>query len=374
MLREFLAAQREEILARARLRVAARNTPAATAEELTHGLPVFLDQLDEALRRATSHEVVDHVEIQKSASRHGQDLFHKGLTVAQVVHDYGDLCQVITALATAQKIPIATEDFSALNLCLDDAIAGAVTEYARHRERTIADEGTERLGILSHEMRNLISCAMLSYASIKKGTVAVQGSTGAVLDRSLLGLQRLLERSLADVRLDAGIQNIERVAVRELLEEVEIGASMLAQKRDVHLSVTHVDHTVVVHADRQILAAAIFNLLQNAFKFTRPHSTVSLRANTTPTHVLIEVEDECGGLPPGGVKNLLRPFEQQGRDRTGLGLGLSICFKAAKAMDGELRIRDLPGKGCIFAIDLPRQPWPASIRARSQNGDGANGF
>ncbi len=371
MLRQFVAAQREEILARARLRVAERKTPAATDDELTHGLPIFLEQLDEALRRATSQEAVDHAEIQKSASRHGQDLFRKGLTVAQVVHDYGDLCQVITALAVEQKVAIAAEDFSALNLCLDDGIAGAVTEYTRLREHAIieaiADEGTERLGVLSHEMRNLLGSAMLAFATIKKGTVAVGGSTGAVLDRSLLGLQKLLDRSLAKVRLDAGIQNVSSIAVWELIEEVEVGASMLAVQRDIVFSVESVDHMVVVRADRQILAAAVFNLLQNAFKFSLPNTTVSLRATATATRVLIEVEDECGGLPPGKAESLLQPFEQRGSDRTGLGLGLSICLKAAKAMEGELRIRDLPGKGCIFTIDLPKQaPPPTPIRARSQ--------
>jgi signal transduction histidine kinase len=120
--------------------------------------------------------------------------------------------------------------------------------------------------------------------------------------------------------------------------------------------VTSVDHALVVLADRQILAAAVFNLLQNAFKFTRAHSSVRLRASATSTRVLVEVEDECGGLPPGKMEDLLRPFEQRGHDRTGVGLGLSICFKAVKAMDGELHIRDLPGKGCIFTIDLPKQP------------------
>jgi signal transduction histidine kinase len=116
----------------------------------------------------------------------------------------------------------------------------------------------------------------------------------------------------------------------------------------------------VVKADRQILAAAIANLLQNAFKFSRPGTTVSLRARCVDSRVLIEIEDECGGLPPGQTEALLQPFVQQGTDRTGLGLGLSICSKAMKAISGDLRIRDLPGKGCIFTIDLPRLPPPSS--------------
>jgi signal transduction histidine kinase len=109
-----------------------------------------------------------------------------------------------------------------------------------------------------------------------------------------------------------------------------------------------------VEGDRQVLAAAVSNLLQNAFKFTRSGGTVTLRTSATQERVLIEVEDECGGLPPGKAEELFEPFEQRGTDRTGIGLGLSICRKAAKASAGELLVRDRPGKGCIFALELPR--------------------
>ena len=133
MLREFVQEHREEILARARLRVAARNAPRATEVELTAGLPLFLNQLGEALRRASSEEALDHAEIEESAGQHGRVLFEHGLTVAQVVHDYGDLCQVITGLAVEHHATLDADEFRTLNLCLDDAIAGAVTEYSRLR-------------------------------------------------------------------------------------------------------------------------------------------------------------------------------------------------------------------------------------------------
>jgi signal transduction histidine kinase/CheY-like chemotaxis protein len=358
MLRDFLEEHRGEILARARLRVAERNAPRATEVELTTGLPLFLDQLREALRRASSHEVLDHEEIETSASQHGRTLFEHGVTVAQVVHDYGDLCQVITGLAVDHHTALDADEFRTLNLCLDDAIAGAVTEYSRLRERTIADAGTERLGYLAHEMRNVANTSILTFGSIQKGTVSPAGSTGVVHARSLQRLISLIDRSLADVRLDSGVQNVERVAVREILEEVEIGAAMVARERSLQFEVTVVDSSVIVEADRQILVAAIANLVQNALKFTRPNTTVKLGASTTTDRVRISVEDECGGLPPGRVENLLRPFTQRSHERTGLGLGLAICVKAATAMAGELLIRDLPGKGCIFTLDLPKQPPP----------------
>jgi hypothetical protein len=69
--------------------------------------------------------------------------------------------------------------------------------------------------------------------------------------------------------------------------------------------------------------------------------------------VLLEVEDECGGLPPGAVTDLFRPFEQRSADRSGLGLGLAIAREGVETNGGEIRARDLPGRGCIFTIDLP---------------------
>ena len=76
---------------------------------------------------------------------------------------------------------------------------------------------------------------------------------------------------------------------------------------------------LAVEADHQVLAAVIGNLLQNAFKFTRPHSTVTLRIGASTNRLLIEVEDECGGLPEGDPNATFPSSEQRGADRTGLG-------------------------------------------------------
>jgi signal transduction histidine kinase len=362
MLRDFIATNREEILARARLRVLGREAPSMAGSDASHGLPLFLDQLHKSLHLASRREGSDHSELKASAAIHGDYLFHHGLNVAQVVNGYGDLCQVITGLAMEGNAPIGADEYQNLNLCLDDATAGAVSAFARQRESAIAAtlsaEGNERIGFLAHEMRNLLNAAILSFRSIQKGIVSADGSTGAVHARSLLLLNALIDRSLADVRLDSGVENVQRIAVREIIEEVEIVARMVAEGRGLQLVVSTVDASIIVQADRQILAAAISNLLQNALKFTCPGSTVKLRGSSTTSRVLIEVEDECGGLPSGKADDLLRPFVQRGADRTGLGLGLSIVTKAAKAMKGELLIRDLPGKGCIFALDLPKQPPP----------------
>jgi signal transduction histidine kinase len=124
-----------------------------------------------------------------------------------------------------------------------------------------------------------------------------------------------------------------------------------------------VDPALAVDADRESLISAVGNLLQNAFKFTRQHSEVSLSAYAAADRILIDVEDSCGGLPPGDFGRMFLPFTQGSADRSGLGLGLSICRRSVEANNGVLRVRDVPGTGCIFTIDLPRHSLPDHARA-----------
>jgi signal transduction histidine kinase len=356
MLHEFLTLHREQILARTRAKVATRMAPRPTQEELEHGVPLFLDQLADTLRfeqvtstRATSPEMA------RGAQRHGGELRKAGFTVGQVVHGYGDVCQAVTELAMELDLPISADEFKTLNRCLDDAIAQAVTEYGRQRDLSASESGTERLGFFAHELRNLLSNALLAFEVLKGGTVGVSGSTGKVLSRNLLALRDLIDRSLAEVRLEAGLTRRKHISLVDLMEEVEVAASIEANARGLQLTVLPVPPEAGIDADRQLIAAALANLLQNAFKFTRQKGAVVLRTDVTTAdgRVLIDIEDECGGLPEGRAEDLFRPFEQRGNDRSWLGLGLSIARESVEINGGLIRARNRPGQGCVFTIDLP---------------------
>ena len=229
-----------------------------------------------------------------------------------------------------------------------------MTEYARLREKAISDEGTMRSGVLAHELRNCLSAASVGFEMVKRGTVAAGGSVSALVSRNLGRMGLLIHRSLAEVRLNSGIEHRERVPVADLIEEAEVDGAMEAGGRKLVFTVTTVDRGVEVDVDRQILAGAIANVMQNAFKFTRPDGHVTLRASASAQRVLIEVEDECGGLSPGMAEEIFQAFQQRGEDRSGLGLGLFISRRGVEANGGLIRVRDLPGHGCIFTIDLPR--------------------
>jgi len=108
-----------------------------------------------------------------------------------------------------------------------------------------------------------------------------------------------------------------------------------------------------IDADPQLLMSAVMNLLLNAFKNTPSGGHVVMRAHAEQGRLLIETQDECGGIPPS-KGDLFQAFgDRRGSDRSGLGLGLSIARKAVRAHGGEIRIRNMPGNGCVFVIDLP---------------------
>ena len=353
MLHDFISKHRQELIERARAKVALRLVPRPTNDELANGVPLFLTQLSNILKQEAAHSAPDGSEMGLSATQHGGDLLKQGFSIAQVVHDYGDICQAVTELAVDLHVPIATEDFQTLNRCVDDAIASAVTEYARQRDVDVTGAEVRRRGFLAHELRNHLNTAMLAFHAVKSGRVGVTGSTITVLERSLRGLRDLIDRSLSEVRLASGTHHRERLRVAEFIEEMEIDAAMVATDRGLQFSVERVDNKILVDVDRQLFASAISNLLQNAFKFTRPSGHVWLRTRTTDDRVSIEIEDECGGLLPGAVEAIFRPFEQRGADRAGLGLGLAISRQAIEADGGKVSLRDIPGKGCVFIVEMP---------------------
>jgi signal transduction histidine kinase len=374
MLHEFLTGNRANLIERCRVKVARRSAPRVTDAELTHGIPLFLDQLIKTLEVEQTSEPMRsrrvsgpagggtpvQSEMGTTAALHGRELLQRGFTVDQVVHDYGDLCQAITDLAFELNAPIAIDEFRTLNRCLDNGIADAVTEYSYQRLSLVTNDGvqalSDRLGFLAHELRNLIHTATLAFTAIKAGGLAASGPTGAALERSLIGLRALVDRSVADVRVAAGLPpRHELICLADFIDQIGISALLEARAHECRFTVGAVDARLAVDVDRDMLLSAVGNLLQNAFKFTRHGTEVSVTAYAVGDRILMDVEDHCGGLPPGSADQIFLPFEQSGANRSGLGLGLAICRRSVEANNGIVRVRDIPGSGCVFTIDLPRR-------------------
>jgi hypothetical protein len=251
MLHDFLTAYRADLIERCRAKVAERAAPKASTAELEHGIPLFLDQLIKTLqleqtalpmqsRKVSGPSGGDQrvmSEIGETATRHGRELSMAGFTVDQVVHDYGDLCQAVTDLAFERAVQIDIDEFRTFNRCLDNAIAGAVTEFSYQHEVSTVDKAVqglnERLGFLAHDQRNHLQTAMLALTAIRVGNVGVNGATGAILSHSLVRLRTLIDRSLADVRMSAGMPARRQLFSVPDIGEVQVSASLEALTRAI---------------------------------------------------------------------------------------------------------------------------------------------
>jgi hypothetical protein len=178
----FIGEHRNDLIGRCRGKVAERSSPPPSQTEPDYGVPLLLIQLAKELRSGPAHTD----EISGTARAHGRQLLQRGFTIDQVVRDYGDVCQSITEMAVETETAISPDDFRTLNRCLDDAIAGAVTEFAKDQ-----DIGRDHE---SSELWSLVNSASAAFEALQSGSVGVSGATGAVLRRSLENLRVFVDR------------------------------------------------------------------------------------------------------------------------------------------------------------------------------------
>jgi hypothetical protein len=225
MLHEFLTTNRAELIRRCRSKVGERSSPPVTPLELEHGVPRFLEQLVEALRYQhanpkpelefnrsrppSAREKSASAEGKRTANSDGDELFRQGYNVSEVVHGYGDVCQVITGLVLEMNASVTVREFRTFNLLLDNAIADAVSSFVGHREASASAEGAHdlhhQLGSVAEEQRKLVNLALGALDAVRFGNVGLTGATATLLDDSLKKLRELIDRSLPEVRLSTGM-------------------------------------------------------------------------------------------------------------------------------------------------------------------------
>jgi signal transduction histidine kinase len=288
----------------------------------------------------------------RAAAEHGRRRQHFGYRIETISRDFGVISETLGELAAREGLSFEARQYQVFNLCLDTAVGTALEEYWSEARAQQEHATTERVGFLAHELRNALSSARMAFSVLKRGQMGVNSRTGEVLERGLSRLDALIGQALLAVHLEAGVELAPRRLRAAMLLRQLVDASV--PERNITISV-EIDDALEVDADEQLLTSALSNLLQNAIKFTRAGGHITLRARPDAAEVVIEVEDECGGLPPGKREELFAPFVRRGGDRRGLGLGLAVTREAIEAHGGKLDVTDLPGRGCIFAVRLPRK-------------------
>jgi hypothetical protein len=209
MLRDILTRNQAEVIRRCKEAAAKRYKPAELPAAIDHGVPLFLQQLVDTLRleeaspeRSAGESEEAPTAIGRAAALHGAELLRLGYSIDQVVHEYGDICQSVTAIAMEGNQAISADEFRTLNRCLDDAIADAVKSFGAARQMSINRESrtlSDCLTVFLDEYDRLLDVATQAYSAMRTGNVGVVGATGALLAYTLTELRSLPGRSLTEI-------------------------------------------------------------------------------------------------------------------------------------------------------------------------------
>lgn len=366
MLHEFLEKNKKEILLLSETKTLSLAGIRGGSDQLKVGLPLFYDQLIKVLEQKLNANPPE--ELLSAAAEHGKEFLRLGYSLSHVVHAYGAMCQAITELATMKDADISPSEFNTLNGCLDVAIASAVSEFQFRSVEASEAREVQHLGFLAHELRNALSSATVAHEMIKAGLVGIGGSTASILEANLSRMRHLIDRSLSEVRMRADADLfVEKFRLSDLFDQIIATAKMDGDKKKLTL-ISEIDWKIEIETDRQFILSAVANLVQNAIKYTKIGGKIFLRGKISDDRVLIEVEDECGGIDPTKMDSLFEPYVQTNEDRSGLGLGLAIAQRAVYLSQGTISIKNHPGHGCSFIIDIPQKLAPAQVPRTTVSG------
>jgi signal transduction histidine kinase len=346
---ELLKEKREQLIAcwgsRIKTMVASASLPRA---ELLDHMPAFVDEIIQALYPGA----VPLPPNSARAEQHGEQRLGLGFDVAEVVREYGMLHECILEMAAEAGLDIHRRDQLMVVKWLNVGISDAVSQYIKERDLELQRQSSEHLGFIAHELRNPLGSARLAFEHLRRKELK-ESRTVDMLDRGLRRTSEMIDSVLSQASLKMGVvPRLAPVALRPFLQEIEADATAEAEDKGIQMEVSAAED-MVIEADPRLLRSAVSNLLHNALKFSHERSTVVVSAGHADGRVTIEVADACGGLPPGKVEELFTPLVQRGENRTGFGLGLGIALQAAEAHNGTIKVRDMPGKGCAFILDLP---------------------
>jgi hypothetical protein len=353
---DILAARHQEVMQRWRAQVEGTLAPQAMPPiELIDHLPEFLQEILGALRDdAGLDSSGPSPHDSTTAGEHGDQRLRLGFSLDSVVREYGALQDAIIATVREAGVSINFRELQVVFDCVISGIAHAVSEYARQRDAELTRQANEHFAFIAHELRNPLSTAKMAFEILKqKGQLPADDRAAGALERGLQSASELINQTLQISRVASGIElRRQWTTLGILCEDAESAASAEADSKGVDLH-CDTDCQDRIDVDVRLIRSALGNLVRNAVKFTPTGGAVELRAHVTSGRAVLEVEDSCGGLPPGKVEEAFAPFVRLDNEQPGFGLGLAIAKQAADAHGGTIRIQNLPGKGCVFVLELP---------------------
>jgi two-component system sensor histidine kinase SenX3 len=212
---------------------------------------------------------------------------------------------------------------------------------------------------ISHELKTPVGALALLAETLsdEDDPAVVRRLAGRMRDESFR-VSRVIDDLLALSHIEGeGAQAVERVRLATVVSESVDRMRPAAEHRDVRIEVREVPAELEVLGDRRQLTSALFNLLENAVKYSDSGSIVEVRAAGDRNEVALVVQDHGIGIPARDIKRIFERFyrvdQARSRQTGGTGLGLAIVRHVARNHGGEVTVSSREGEGSTFMLVLP---------------------
>ena len=236
------------------------------------------------------------------------------------------------------------------------------TGRALYREARLSRMKTDFVSLVSHELRTPVTSIRMFIETLALGRVKDPAQTQEVLQlltRETERLSTLIEKVLDWARIEGGrkVYQRERQPVAALVETAVAAFRAQRLEGDLQLTVNMPERLPDVEVDRDALAGALLNLLQNAYKYSGQDKRIALSVRPQGRWVELAVEDHGMGIAPRDRKRIFERFYRVDnlltRKTEGSGLGLAITKRIVEDHGGRITVHSTLGQGSRFTLHLP---------------------
>ncbi|HEY9076930.1 MAG TPA: ATP-binding protein [Anaerolineaceae bacterium] len=220
---------------------------------------------------------------------------------------------------------------------------------------------SEFVSTVSHDLRSPLTM-MRGYATMLQMMGDLNEQQKGYVRRIIMGVENMtrLVNNLLDLgRIEAGIGlQSQNVSLTEVIDSVVNALQMQAAQKNLSMDLSGVSPgPIVIDADHELVYQALYNLLDNAIKYTPNGGQISVRCQPEREKVLIQVQDTGIGIAPLDLPRLFEKFYRSGRkeayQQRGVGLGLAIVKSIVERHGGRIWVDSQLGKGSTFSVELP---------------------
>ena len=252
------------------------------------------------------------------------------------------------------EIPVNSQD--------EIGYLSASLNYMSTHLKDMEDYQKKFVANVSHDFRSPLTSIKGYIEAIADGTIPVE-LQGKYLNIILFETERLtdLTRDLLTLNeFDTKdlLLNKESFDLHEMMKQVAASFEGTCTSRKISIELLFASRVLYVHADRSKIQQVLYNLLDNAIKFSNPQSTVTIETTERGEKIFTSVRDYGIGIPKEDLSKIWERFYKsdlsRGKDKKGTGLGLAIVREIIQAHNENINVISTEGVGTEFIFSLPK--------------------